>query len=778
MKYPIIIFFRYEKYSDIDSIFKDNSDKLLCSINFIFDKNDINKLYDSNNHLLITYGPNSEEYCYDVNSIIVERMRNRWIHCNNLANIDDFNSCVNKFYMNNIVKPPETTRPVFSIFTTCYNSYDKILRAYNSLISQKLKDWEWVILDDSPDDLHFTFLKEKLSNNKKIRLYKRSENSGSIGNVKNEAVSLCRGKYVLELDHDDEIPNYVLSDSEEVFNRNDDVGFIYMEFANIYENGENFNYGNLFGLGYSGYYREKYNDKWLYVAVNPNINNATLSHIVSVPNHPRIWRKKTLLEIGNYNEFLPISDDYELLLRTVVNTKMVKIPKLGYIQYMNDNSNNFSLIRNSEINRLRHHLTINCYDNYKINDFLKKNNAYESDVNIKNHISIDIMPIWKKTDYKYKYCNTIINLNHKKQYCIIGLEALYKFLSEIKLLYQDDNNDFILLDNKFSSEHSNVLCNLLDSLQFDKMKCYSMEDCSYEQLINYFHLIYKSCNDFCIVTLDKGFDSKKVNNIEIDISVKSTEDETQSNNNIEEYNFNNIDFDMNNVNNDTSNDSSNVNNDEYKCSTLYEDYIDLDELSKKYKLDKNIASGCHNYIPAYVSIFQGIRYNIKNILEIGIGSVENGEMGGVVSYGYKTGNGLKCWSEYFPNSHVFGLGIYEHKELNTDKITTFVADQSNVNDLQKVINNINSKLDIIIDDGTHNGEDQVTSFMFLNKFLTKNGIYIIEDIQDKNINKFIDLTIFSDEDKKYIIENFTIKYFDMRSTINRTDDFIICFKKK
>ena len=40
-------------------------------------------------------------------------------------------------------------------------------------------------------------------NDSRVRLYRRSENNGNIGNVKNEAISLCRGKYILEFDHDD-----------------------------------------------------------------------------------------------------------------------------------------------------------------------------------------------------------------------------------------------------------------------------------------------------------------------------------------------------------------------------------------------------------------------------------------------------------------------------------------------------------------------------------------------------------------------------------------------
>jgi hypothetical protein len=266
-----------------------------------------------------------------------------------------------------------------------------------------------------------------------------------------------------------------------------------MDFTNIYENGDNFSYGNHFALGYSGYYKQKYNNKWINVAVTPNINNVTLSHIVSVPNHPRIWRKDTLLEIGNYNEFLPISDDYELLLRTAVNTKMAKIHKLGYIQYMNNNNNNFSLIRNSEINRLRLHLTNHCYNSYDIDNIMKLNQSYES--NTQENIS---KPIWKRTDYNYLYCNDLINLNYDTQYCIIGLETLHKNYNKIKEIYSNTKNDIFLLDNKYDSKDTTI-CSELDNLKLDRIKCYSMDDCSDEELIKYFNLICKSSEDYYII---------------------------------------------------------------------------------------------------------------------------------------------------------------------------------------------------------------------------------------------------------------------------------------
>jgi len=495
MKYPNIIFCRNIEYNNIDIFFDKNCDKLLCSINIINNDdnitNQLNKLFHCNYQLLVTYGNNTKESYDIINKTITNKIRNRWLHFDTIDDIDIFNRAVNYCYIDNVVKNQEDTRPTFSLFTTCYNTYDKINRVYSSIKKQNMNDWEWVILDDSPDDEHFKFLKNYFKDDKKIRLFKKSENSGNIGEVKNEAVSLCRGKYVLEMDHDDEILPDTLLDASNVFDSDEEIGFIYMDYANVYEDWQKFTYGNFFSLGYSGYYKQKYNNNWVYVAMTPNINNVTLSHIVSVPNHPRIWRKDTLLKIGNYSEFLPVLDDYELLLRTSVHTKIAKINKLGYIQYMNYDNNNFSLIRNSEINRLVYPLKDICFDKYNIDEVMKNKNAFIYDNDYSKQI-------WKRENFEYKYCNKIINLNYKKQYCIIGLETIIKFNSQIRDLYNDETNDFIVLDNTFSSDDDKI-CNVLDELKLEKMKCYSMNDCTDEELIVYFHLIYKSCSCYSII---------------------------------------------------------------------------------------------------------------------------------------------------------------------------------------------------------------------------------------------------------------------------------------
>ena len=492
MKYPYIIFYRYKKYSYIDEFIIKNSEKLDCSVFFTNDKNYLNKLYDSSYQILITFGENNEEYIENVMSVISERMRNRWIHLKEISSIEEFNRMVNYCFIYNCSYNRESVNPIFSVFTPAYNSYDKIKRAYNSLKNQTFKDWEFIVIDDSPTDDHFKFLRELMLGDSRVRLYRKSENNGNIGNLKNECVSLCRGKYVLEFDHDDEILPFVLQESADYFDNNNDVGFIYMDFINIYENGNNFFYGDYICKGYGSYYCQKYNDKWVYVYNTPNINNITLSHLTCCPNHPRIWRKSVLIEAGNYCDFLPICDDYEILLRTSLKTKIAKIHKFGYIQYMNDNGNNFSLIRNADINRIGpEYIQPIFYDRFNINKHMKDINAYESEDFMYNHSKI-----WeRKEPYEHKYCNKIVNIGYNKQYCIIGFDSLLSNKEKITSLYEDLKNDFYIIDNKCDVKHLQFL---LDLYGFSRFKCYSLIDKEPEILIKYF-MMYKSCEEYEII---------------------------------------------------------------------------------------------------------------------------------------------------------------------------------------------------------------------------------------------------------------------------------------
>jgi O-antigen biosynthesis protein len=502
MKYPFILFYRSDNYSIIDTFFYSNCEKLNCTVFIINNINDINKLFNSNYNLLITYGNSFDEYKDSVLEIISENMliRHKHINCDQPIDINKFNNEINTLYVNICSLDRVYTRPIFSIFTTSFNSFDKILRAYNSIKTQIFKDWEWIIVDDSNSDDNFNFLRKQFSNDSRVRFFRKSYNNGSIGNVKNEAISLCRGQYVLEMDHDDEICDWLLQDAVKLFNSDNELGFIYADFSIMYENGNNHHYGDLICKGYGSYYSQKYNNKWIFVYITPNINNITLSHLVCCPNHPRIWRKEFLLKIGSYSEYLPICDDYEVILRTCISTKVAKIHKLGYIQYMNNENNNFSLIRNSEINRIGpQYISPYYYNKFNINNKMKELNAYEDEKYIVNHSNIYER---NNEEYNHNFCNKIVNYDYDKQYCLIGIDSLIYNMDTIKELYQNCRNDFLVLENKNTLQY---LQEKLDYYGFSRMKCYSIIGADKQMLINYFNLLYKSISNYEIIDINIKF---------------------------------------------------------------------------------------------------------------------------------------------------------------------------------------------------------------------------------------------------------------------------------
>ena len=97
-----------------------------------------------------------------------------------------------------------------------------------------------------------------------------------------------------------------------------------------------------------------------------------------------------------------------------------------------------------------------------------------------------------------EYCNKVIQYDYDKQYCILGLDTFNKNLSNIKELYKNIRNDFILFQSNDTIEN---ISNILDSNGFNRFKFYTMKDTSNEEFINFFNMCYKSCNDFEIISL-------------------------------------------------------------------------------------------------------------------------------------------------------------------------------------------------------------------------------------------------------------------------------------
>lgn len=276
-------------------------------------------------------------------------IRKTWLH------FDSIDSVVGQRIFDSFITNISSNRPsppLVSVFTPTYKTGERIWKPYRSLKGQTYKDWEWVVVDDSDDHTTFPMLSSLANRDFRLKVFKESKHSGVIGHVKKMACGLSRGSILVELDHDDELTPKALEWVVNAFAEHPEAGFVYTDFAECTEDGNPVIYGKGWGLGY-GSYRKETHGGILYEVVNsPNINAKTIRHIVAAPNHIRAWRKTVYDQIGGHNDSLHVVDDYELVIRTFLNTRMIKIPKMCYVQYRNESGNTSLGVRNKEIQRL------------------------------------------------------------------------------------------------------------------------------------------------------------------------------------------------------------------------------------------------------------------------------------------------------------------------------------------------------------------------------------------------------------------------------------------
>lgn len=256
-------------------------------------------------------------------------------------------------YTKTITQARNRPTKLVSVVTTAFNTGSLILRAYNSLRGQRYQEWEWVVYDDSTEQETIEILRSLADHDCRVRVYRGKSHSGVIGDVKRRAFTLAEGEILVELDHDDELTNDCLELLVDAFSANPECGFAYTECAEVEADGSPIRYGETFAFGFGSYrpYPYMYQSRPLLVTNYPPINVKTLSHIVGVPNHVRAWTREAYHKTGGHNPDLFVCDDYELLIRTFLTTRMLHIRHLGYIQHRVGGKSNTHQIRNAEIQR-------------------------------------------------------------------------------------------------------------------------------------------------------------------------------------------------------------------------------------------------------------------------------------------------------------------------------------------------------------------------------------------------------------------------------------------
>jgi glycosyltransferase involved in cell wall biosynthesis len=264
-----------------------------------------------------------------------------------------------------------------SYFTGLYNTASKLIeRTARTVLNQTDPNWEWVLHDDSNNEADASRLEKFFAslNDSRIKYFRfNTQSGGFIGCSKKRAANLCSGEYLAELDHDD----LLMPDlTAKILQHAQGFDFIYSNWASVVVNeDESFGMGEYFGesgfmMGYGSYKTT--------VALNPlngfpaeykeciaaPINPKTMRHIVSMPNHIRIWNKKFYDAIGGHNPNLGVADDYELFVRSFLSGgRFLHLDMLGYLQVHAANRTTFT--RNAEIQYLWNSVLAACDEKIK-----------------------------------------------------------------------------------------------------------------------------------------------------------------------------------------------------------------------------------------------------------------------------------------------------------------------------------------------------------------------------------------------------------------------------
>lgn len=194
--------------------------------------------------------------------------------------------------------------PTISIIIPSYKTADLIAACLDSVFAQTYTDFETIVINDgSPDTPE---LEKVLQPYMDRIVYLKQENKRAAG-ARNNAIRQARGEWVAFLDSDDTwLPNHLAGQMQMAA----DDSALDMIYANAL-------------LIVDPAHEQEFMEKC------PSNGNATFDALIvercQIPISTVVARKRTLVEVGLFDETLPRCDDYDLWVRTAFSGA-----KIGY----------------------------------------------------------------------------------------------------------------------------------------------------------------------------------------------------------------------------------------------------------------------------------------------------------------------------------------------------------------------------------------------------------------------------------------------------------------
>lgn len=188
----------------------------------------------------------------------------------------------------------ENSNPLVSVIMPAYNSEKYISEAIESILDQSFKDFEFIIIDDGSTDETWDIIQKYKMKNQRIIAVKNEINL-KMTKALNKGINLARGEYLVRMDADDWSYPYRIKAQVEFMQHNPNI---VVSGGSIEVCDERLVVKN----------KRKY----------PNSDKDVRKKIFRYNPfaHPStIFRKDKVLEVGKYDERLPLTQDYDLYFR-------------------------------------------------------------------------------------------------------------------------------------------------------------------------------------------------------------------------------------------------------------------------------------------------------------------------------------------------------------------------------------------------------------------------------------------------------------------------------
>lgn len=160
----------------------------------------------------------------------------------------------------------------------------------------------------------------------------------------------------------------------------------------------------------------------------------------------------------------------------------------------------------------------------------------------------------------------------------------------------------------------------------------------------------------------------------------------------------------------------------------------------------------NNYTPLYSALFKDRCDKPLRVFELGLGSNNVDVLSNMGVFGVP-GASLRGWRQLLPHAFVYGADIDRRILFEEDRIKTFYCNQLDRFSIRELWSHpdLRGGMDIIIEDGLHTLEANISFLEESLDHLRPGGIYITEDIRADRVDEWNDRfeTIYSERYPTY-----------------------------